>query len=295
MITVFGATGHTGKVVAERLLDAGEKVRAIGRSADRLQPLAARGAEPAVGDIADAAFLTEAFRGADAAYVMVPPDYVDPDYFGRYARITDAVVRAIEQTGLRHVVFLSSLGAEHPSGTGPIVGLHRSEERLKQIPNLNLLILRPGYFYENLFNSLPLIKHQGINGGVIKPETPMGMTATQDIGAAAADALRARNFTGASVRELLGPRDVTLGEATRLIGERIGRPDLPYVTFADADLVGGLVQAGFAEPNAKLFVEMSQAFNDGRVRSLEGRHPGNTGQTTIESFADTLATAYKAL
>src|SRR5262245_8629931 len=116
MISIVGASGNTGKVAAERLLDANVPVRVIGRSADRLQPLVARGAQAAVGDVADEAFLTEAFRGADAIYAMMPPDYHAPDYFGRYDRIGTTMARAMQAAGARRVVFLSSLGAEHESG-----------------------------------------------------------------------------------------------------------------------------------------------------------------------------------
>ena len=74
MFVILGATGHTGYIVAKTLLSQGQKVRVVGRSADRLQPLAAHGAEPFVGDVADATSLVRAFHGADSAYVMLPPD-----------------------------------------------------------------------------------------------------------------------------------------------------------------------------------------------------------------------------
>ena len=302
MISVVGASGQTGKVVAERLLDRHQAVRVIGRSPDKLQPLVARGAEAAVGDVADVAFLTDAFRGADAIYAMMPPDYHDPDYFGRYDRIGTALTRAIQDGGVRHVVFLSSLGAEHASGTGPIVGLHRTEGRLAQIPNVNLIILRPGAFYENHFGSLPMIKHMGIHGNVTRPDAVVPMIASHDIGVAAADVLQ-QAIEGVSggaagsvtVRELQGPRDYTYADTTRIIGERIGRPELPYVQLSDADMIGGLQQAGFPQPIAALFVEMGQAFNQGLVRAHEARHAGNTLPTTFESFADVLAGAYRAM
>jgi uncharacterized protein YbjT (DUF2867 family) len=296
MIAVIGATGHTGKVVVDQLLDRGERVRAIARSADKLQPLVARGAEAAAGDITDAAFLTNAFRGADAAYVMVPPDYQAADYFGRYARITDSIARAIEQTGVPAVVFLSSIGGDQPDGTGPIVGLHRSEARLRQIPNVNLLILRPGFFYENVFGNLPIIQHTGVNGGAFAPDVAMPAIASHDIGVAAAEALLARNFTGATVRELHGPRDLTWRELTTILGQKIGKPDLQYVQFPDEDVVKGLVQAGFTEQLGRLFVEMAHGFNTRHAKPIEGRTPANTGPTTFEEFAaDTLAPAYHTM
>lgn len=297
MIAVIGASGQTGRATAEQLLAAGEKIRAIGRSAARLQPLVDRGAEAAVGDVADAAFLTRAFAGADAVYLLFPPDYTDSDYFGRYERITTAFVEALTQAKVTHAVLISSLGADHSAGVGPIVGLHRAEERLKSVHGLNLLILRPGYFYENLLHQLALIKHQGLNGGAEAPDAPIAAAATADIGAAAAQALRARDFSGVTIRELTGPADLTMREATRIIGERIGRPDLPYVQFPPDAFVDGLTKAtGFPVPIAHLFLEMAQAFNDGRITRLTPRTPDTTGPTSFAQWVDeALVPAYQKL
>jgi uncharacterized protein YbjT (DUF2867 family) len=75
LITIAGATGNIGKVLAARLLQSGVKIRAVARNAERLLPLTAKGAEARVGDIANTAFLTEAFRGAEAGFAMIPPNY----------------------------------------------------------------------------------------------------------------------------------------------------------------------------------------------------------------------------
>lgn len=295
MIVVIGATGNTGNAAAGRLLDAGTKVRAIGRTAERLAPLTARGAEAAIGTVTDAAFLTTALRGADAVYAMVPPEYNAPDLLAVYDKVGEALVRALDAAGTRRVVFLSSLGAELPAGTGPIVGLRGVEQRLKALPEIDLLILRPGYFFENHFGSLGLIKAQGVNGGAIAPHVTFPQIATRDIGAVAADALLQGDFKGAVVRELLGPRDLSMAEATRIIGAKIGKPHLEYVQFPDDAFIGGLVQAGFSKGVAQLFVEMAQAINAGKVRSLEGRNARNSTPTAFESFADSLAQAYRAM
>lgn len=294
MITVMGATGKTGGSAADRLLAAGKKVRAIGRSADRLRPLVKRGAEAAVGDVNDGSFLAGAFQGAEAVYVMVPPEYSQPDLRKYYNRVGETIEGALKRSGVRRVVFLSSLGAELSEGTGPILGLHDLEERFRKL-GIDLLILRPGYFYDNFYSSLGLIKHQGINGSAMAPDVPVAMTATQDIGAAAAEELASGRFKGTVVRELLGPRDYTMVEATRILGGKIGKPDLRYIQFPDADFAKALTQFGFSQGAAESFVEMSHAFNERKVRSQEGRNPRNTMPTPFEAFADQLAAAYQAM
>ncbi len=294
MIAVMGATGNTGKLVAEKLLARRERVRAIGREAKKLQPLVNMGAEAAVGDAGDAAFLARAFSGVEAAYTLLPPDLKAADFRASQDRVGEATASALRQSGVRRVVFLSSQGGDLAEGTGPIAGLHAQEERLRAL-GVNVLLLRPAYFFENFHGSLGLIKQQGLNGGAIGPDVKLAMIATRDIAEAAAAALAARDFSGVVVRDLLGPRDLTLAEATRIIGEKIGKPDLKYVQFPYSAFAEALVQAGISKDVARLFAEMSRAFNEDRIRPAGGRTPASTTPTTFESFAETLAQAYKKL
>ncbi len=74
MYVIMGATGNTGSVAADALLAKGEKVRVLGRSAERLERFVKRGAEAFVADAKDAAALASAFAGARAVYTLIPPD-----------------------------------------------------------------------------------------------------------------------------------------------------------------------------------------------------------------------------
>lgn len=295
MIAVMGATGNTGKPIVQKLLRDGSKVRALGRSADKLKPLASQGAEVLAGQASEVAYLSQAFAGADAVYALIPSSFQEGDFLAYQERVGESITRAVRESGVKHVVFLSSLGAEQASGTGPIVGLHRLEERLRKLAGVNALLLRAGYFFENHFGSLTLIKQQGINGGAIAPDVPIAQIATNDIAYAAAAALLKCDFRGVVVRELLGPRDLTLRDATRILGAKIGKPDLQYVQFPYDAFAGTLTQLGFSASVTGLFVEMCRAISEGRVRSLEGRNAGNSTPTTFESFAEVLAAAYKAM
>ncbi len=294
MIAVMGASGHTGRRVAELLLDSGEKVRALGRSREKLAPLEKKGAEVRTGDAQDSRFLASAFQGADGVFTLIPPDASSNDYRALQDAQGQAIADALRESGARRVVFLSSVGAELAAGTGPIAGLHAQEKRLRELRGVDTLILRPGYFFENFEETLGLIKHQGINGSAIAAEAAIPMIATRDIADAAARALRERRFQGVSVQELLGPRDLTHAEATRILGARIGKPDLQYVQFPYDDFKNALVQSGLSENIASLYAEMARALNEGRVKSLEGRRPENTTKTRFEDFVVELEEAYRA-
>jgi uncharacterized protein YbjT (DUF2867 family) len=294
MITVMGATGHSGKKIAEALLKTGDKVRALGRSEGKLAELRRGGAEVLSGEATDAAFLTKTFRGADAVYTLLPTDRRAPDYRAEQDRQGEAIVKALRESGVRYVVALSSLGADLREGTGPIAGLHAQEERLKRLEGTNVLLLRPVSFFENFYDTLGLIKHEGINGDAVAPDLAVPMVATRDIADVAAKALRSRDWKGVVVRELLGPGDLSHAEATRILGERIDKPDLQYVQFSYADEAKALVDAGMSESFARLYVEMTRAFNEGKVKARAGRTPENTTPTRFEDFADELARAYAA-
>jgi uncharacterized protein YbjT (DUF2867 family) len=294
MIAVMGAGGNTGGRISERLLQQGERVRALGRSAAKLASLGSKGAEVLTGDATDAEFLTGAFRDADAVYTLLPPNPQSPDLRKKWDEQGEAIVKAIRDSGVHHVVFLSSIGADLPEGTGPIAGLHAQEERLRKLPDVNALILRPASFFENFYATLGLMKHQGVNGGAVAPDLRLPMIATRDIADVAARAVTARDWTGVVVRELLGPRDLTHAEATRIIGAHIGKPDLKYVQFPYADFASSLVQMGISANMAGLYAEMARAFNEGKIKSREGRKPENTTPTRFEDFADDLARAYEA-
>ena len=151
-VTITGATGNIGGRLAEQLLERGVRVRAVGRSEDRLARLVAKGAEPRAGDLTDAGFLADAFRGADAAFVMIPPHYTAVDFRVYQRSIVESFVEALRETKVPRAVVLSSLGAELAEGTGPIAGLHELEERLAEVPGLSLVVLRPAYFMENFLS-----------------------------------------------------------------------------------------------------------------------------------------------
>ena len=294
-IAVMGATGNIGGRISEALLAGGHTVRALGRSADKLAGLKAKGADVLLGDAGDAAFLTKAFTGADAAFTLLPPNPVSADFLGDMARQGEAIATAAATSGLKHLVALSSIGADLAAGTGPIAGLHAQEERLRRLTGTNVLALRPGYFFENFLHVLPLIRHQGINGGGAAGATKIPMIATQDIAAFAAGALAARDWTGFKVQELLGPGDVSFDEATRIIGGTIGKSDLAYVQFPYADYSAALQQNGLSKSVANLYAEMEKAFDDGIVVSVGGRNAASTTPTTFEQFArEVLAPAYAA-
>src|SRR5579872_6052041 len=293
MYVVIGATGHTGGLVAERLLAKGEKVRVVGRDERRLERFKEKGAEALVGDVADANAMARAFSGAEAAYLMVPPNLSSPNVRAYQERVNDALAAALEKNGVKYAVVLSSIGADKPDRTGPVQGLRALEHKLEAIAGLNVLFLRAGYFMENLLPQVGIIQSLGNMAGPVRSDLALPMIATRDIGAAAAEALARPDFQGKQRRELLGARDVSYAQVARVVGAAIGKPDLTYQQVPAAQLRPALTQMGMSPNMADLLLEMSDALNSGHMRALEPRSAQNTTPTTIETFvAEVFLPAY---
>jgi uncharacterized protein YbjT (DUF2867 family) len=294
MYVVLGATGHTGSIIANFLLTKGEKVRVVGREISRLDRFARKGAEAFQANVSDAAALTTAFSGARAAYLMLPPSMTSTDYRVDQERESDAITKAVKDSGLHYAVQLSSYGAHVPDGTGPIAGLHTFEQKLDTINGLNVLHLRAGYFMENNLMAVGMIRDMGMFGHALLPDLKLPMIATRDIGDYAAQRLLHLDFSGKQIRELLGQRDLSITEATAIIARGIGKPDLRYVQFPYEQVQQVLMQMGIPVKTASQFIEMYQAINAGIVAAQEPRSPENTTPTSFEKFvSDVFAPAYQ--
>ncbi|HLI35535.1 MAG TPA: NmrA family NAD(P)-binding protein [Terriglobia bacterium] len=284
MYAITGATGNTGKVIVEKLLARGEKVRVIGRDAARLAPLVQKGAEAFVADVTDSSAMVQAFTGARAVYVMIPPNLAAPDARAYQEQVSDSLAQATEKAGAEYAVLLSSVGADKTERTGPVVGLHNFEQKLNDIARLKALHLRAGYFMENLLPQVNVIKSFGMMAGPVRADLKLPFIATRDIGAFAAEALLALNFTGKQTRELLGQRDATYHEAAAVVGKAIGKPDLTYSQLPLSQLKPALTQMGMSTSMADLLLEMAEALNSGYMAALEPRSAQNTTPTSIEQF-----------
>jgi uncharacterized protein YbjT (DUF2867 family) len=291
MYVVLGATGNTGSIVADFLLSKGQKVRVVGRDLGRLERFVRKGAEAFTADTSDAVALIQAFRGAHAAYLMLPPITSRADQ----ERESDAIAQAVTESGLRYAVHLSSYGAHVPKGTGPVTGLHSSEQKLNAIGGLNVLHLRAAYFMENNLTAIGMIQGMGIFGHALVPDLKLPMIATRDVGDYAVQRLLDLDFSGKQTRELLGERDLSMAEATTIIGRGIGKPDLRYEHFPYDQVQQVLEQMGMAPEKAAVYIEMFKAINAGVLAAEEPRSRENTTATSFEEFVQhVFAAAYHA-
>lgn len=283
VFVVAGATGHVGSVVARELLAAGHKVRAIVRVADKGKALAKGGADLLSGELSDAAFLTSALRGADGAFLLMPPPPPDsPDVRAYQDRVAHAEATAVSESAVRHVVLLSSWGAEKPSGTGPIVGLHVLEGALKKT-NTKWTFLRAGSFTENLLMMLPAAQHQGVLPNFFPPDHKLAMIATRDIAAVAARSLLSPP-PASEVVYVLGTHEYSAVDQAAYLSKKLGK-EVKLLNLPVSAAAGAMQQGGVGASLAGLMQEMYE----GATKGLLGIEPGHRvekGPTTLEQALD---------
>jgi uncharacterized protein YbjT (DUF2867 family) len=282
MFTVFGANGNTGSVVARTLLEGGAKVRVVARAPAKVAALAAAGAEVVTGDVQDAASAESALRGASGAYFLLPPDITSNDLLARARRIVASYRAALEAVPVPHVAFLSSIAAQVPSDTGPIVSTHIAEQELGRLTKTRFTFVRAAYFMENLLGFAHPMKADGVlpafGGG---NEYPFPMVATADIGRVAAEVLLAPPPSKNQVVELSGPREYSFDDAAREASKILGRPVKATPLPIEA-MVPALMSVGFSANVAGLFREMTEAFAKGLAR-FEGGHRTQRGAIDVST------------
>ncbi|MFT3766246.1 MAG: NmrA family NAD(P)-binding protein [Minicystis sp.] len=269
MFTVFGATGNTGSIVAERLLAAGKRVRAVTRNPDKAAHLREKGAEIVAGDVTDAALVARALEGAEGAYLLAPPDLQSNDLLAKNRGIVDSYVAGLAGAKVPHAVFLSSVGTQLAEGTGPSVFSHYGETTLPKASATRFTFVRAPFFMENLLGNAQPMKSAGVlpvfGGG---EAYPFPMIATRDIGETAAAALLDPPAATQWI-ELRGPRDYSYVEAAAIASEILGRKVTATVLPLDA-IVPTLTKAGFSENVAGLFRELNEALGRGIIQ-YEGK------------------------
>jgi uncharacterized protein YbjT (DUF2867 family) len=274
MFVVTGATGNTGSAVADTLLQLGKQVKVVVRDDAKGEAWKAKGARVAIADLDDSAALTAALKGAEGAYIMLPPVYGAPDFLAAGAKLSDAIARGIKESGVPYIVMLSSVGAQHPDGTGPIRNLHYAESVIpKAAPNATFL--RASYFIENYAPVLGAAVGGGVLPSFFPADFRLPMNATLDIGRIAADLLL-HPAPGLRVVEMEGPAQYSpadiVATLTTLLGKPVNVLELPL-----AAVVPEFTKLGFTEDVAKLFAEMYAGILSGHVSApATGEHRKGT-------------------
>jgi uncharacterized protein YbjT (DUF2867 family) len=270
---VTGATGSVGKAVVGKLEALGHRVRPVSRRAGV--------------SIDDDLALKQAFAGADGAFLLIPFDMRALDLHRRENEIGMKLAEAVKTAGVRRVLLLSGSTAHLRERSGSAFGAAMMEERLDGLAIAELVHLRACFFMENFFNMGIIAQAEtGIFGTMFRPDIATPMVAAKDVGEKAAGLLTEEPFHQPRVREVLGPRDYTMAEATGILGAAIGKPELKYVQISYEDARRQMLGVGLSPSFVDAVTETARIFNRGALRGNEERSPQNTTTTTLKQFAE---------
>ena len=297
-IIVTGSLGHISRPLTAELLQKGHAVTVISSKPERQAEIEALGAIAAIGTMEDADFLSATFKGADIVYVMEThgaSSFFDPnlDLMAVISKIGQNYKQAIQQSGVKRVVHLSSIGAHTDKGNGILAFHYNVENILKQLPDdVSIKFMRPVGFYYNMFAFIPTIKTQGAivsnNGGDVKNP----WVSPLDIAAVIAEEME-KPFDGREIRYIASD-EVSPNEVAGILGEAIGKPDLKWLAIPDEQLLNGMVAAGMNSNIAKGLVEMNAGFHRGPLYEDYYLHrPAVFGKVKLTDFAKDFAAAFK--
>jgi nucleoside-diphosphate-sugar epimerase len=202
-------------------------------------------------------------------------------------------INAVRRHGVKNVILMSSLGAHLREGSGIVDGLADMEVAFSELKDVNVLILRAGYFMENLYFELNRLRSSGIIGSTIRGDLKFPVVAAKDIAAIVEQRLLSLDFKGHTIEYVLGPKDLSFNEIAEILGKALNRPEIKYKRFNRNDYRKEMIQSGYISENvADAFIGMEDVFNNGKGLGAHTRTIENSTPTTFEEFATGIAYTY---
>ena len=295
-IVVTGSLGHISKPLAKKLVQEGHAVTVISSNPERQKKIEVLGALAAIGTMEDVDFLSATFKGADVVYVMEalgPGSFFDQnlDIIAAITKIGNNYKQAIQQSGVKRVVHLSSIGAHTDKGSGILAFHYNVENILKQLPDdVSIKFMRPVGFYYNMFEFIQTIKTQGAIISNYGGDEKEPWVSPLDIAAAIAEEID-KPFDGREIRYIASD-EVSPNEVAEMLGEAIREPDLKWLVIPDEQLLKGMIASGMNPQTAKGFVEMNAARRNGVLYEDYYRHKPKLGSVKLKDFAKEFAVVF---
>jgi uncharacterized protein YbjT (DUF2867 family) len=291
---ITGSLGHISQPVVKNLVAAHHQVVVISSNENKKAEIEALGAIAAIGSVSDAAFINQTFSGADAVYLMIPPNFATTNLMDYQIQVANIYVEAIKLNGVKNVVQLSSIGAHLRQGAGPIDGLAYLETELEKLAVVNVKILRPSYFFYNLFGMIGLIKNAGIMGSNFgNTNEKLVLVHTNEIAEAVTENLLHLNFTGKTV-QYIASDECSINEISEVLSNAANKPNTPWVTFSDEDALNGMLQSGLPKTNADGYIEMGKSIREGLLQADYWNNKPLLGKIKLADFAKEFEAAYHA-
>lgn len=131
LILITGATGYVGGRLLPLLVEDGWRVRCLARQPERLTARVPAGVEIVAGDVLDAASVSLAMQGVDAAYYLVHAMGATGDFEEKDRLAANTFAAAASAAGVRRVIYLGGLGEDQAELSAHLRSRHEVGERLR--------------------------------------------------------------------------------------------------------------------------------------------------------------------
>lgn len=293
-ITVTGSLGNISRILTKKLVSNGHEVKVVTSNAERAKEIEQLNAIPLVGSVEDYEFVKKSFKGCDAVYLMIPPNFHAADLKRYIKTVGEQYANALKETGVKYAVNLSSIGSHLENGLGPIGSNFYVEQKLNELQDVNVLHLRPGMFLTNFYGAIPMIKHQNILGNNFGGAVNLLLTHPKDIAEVAFKALDSLAISGKQIQYIVSDEKNGF-EVAQTLSNAVGKSDVNWFEFSDEQLLSTLMQNGFSEQMAKVYmVEIGVALRDGSFMEDYNKNKSQSiGGTTLQDFSKEFAMAYQ--
>lgn len=296
-ILLTGSLGRIGKPLTQSLVKNGHSVTVISSKAERQKDIEAIGAKAAIGSMQDVDFLATAFKDADAVYLMVAWDAIgnifdkELDFLTEFSDIASNYKQAVEQSGVKKVVYLSSIGAHTNQGIGSLSIYNGVEGIMNELPaDVSIKFMRPVAFYPNIFRFMQSIKTDGVIIQSYGGNQKEPWVSPIDIADVIVEEME-KPFEGRTFRYIASD-EVSPNEVASILGEAIGKQDLKWQIVPAEQLLNGVLASGMNEWVAKGFIEMQTAQGNGSLYQDFYKNKPVMGKVKLVDFAKEFAIVY---
>ncbi len=281
MNIILGATGQIGSEIVKNLTENRLPVKAVIRDQKKVDELKSKGAEVAIADYFDLNALQEAVKDGNLIFLLTPETGNSEDVLGDTENLLDNYYKAIEQSNIKSLIGLSSIGAQFDKGTGNLLMSNMLENKFSDL-NLNKVFIRPAYYYSNWLMSLDMVKENGILPSFYPTDLKFHMISPNDVARFIADKIK-NGVDHSELIEIVGPEKYSPDDIARLVGKTLNKEVNTY-EIPREEWSGTMRSIGFSDDATKNFVEMTELVASGKAEPEgKGQNPISL-QTTFDEY-----------
>lgn len=283
MNIILGATGQVGSTIVDFLRKKKVDVRAVVRNTEKARDLRKKGVEVAIADYFDLNALRDAIKDGDLIFVITPETGQSDNLLGDTKKILENYRKAIESSGIKSIVGLSSGGAQFEKNerdTGNLLMSNMLEHEFTSLP-ITQVFVRPSYFYSNWILSADMAREGGVLPSFYPTDLKMEMNSPKDVAEFISNKI-AEGINKSELFEVVGPEQYSPNDVAREMSKSFGRKveaqEIPREKWDDT-----LKSFGFSDDARKNFIKMTELVAEGKAK-LEGKNPISLKTTLGEYF-----------